>query len=167
MTRERVMSMLKGYRFEVGRCGHITAEIAELERQYKQLEYDLTTAMVAPRAQQITDMPHGTEVGNPTERYAMRLVEGLKDADLDALRVKLAALESEYNERNVTIMYVESWLSGLPERERWVIEAQVIDGVFWKDVCCRYRQRYGEDCSKDTLKRCRDRALERVYEMAK
>lgn len=167
MTRERVLNMLKTFRFEVGRCGHITAEIAEIERQYKQLEHDLTSAMVAPRAQQITDMPHGTSVGNPTERYAMRLVDGLKDADLDAMRVKLAALESEYNERNLTVMYVQSWLNGLSERERWVIEMQVVDGLFWKEVCFQYRQRYEEDCSKDTLKRCRDRALEKIYEMAK
>lgn len=166
MTNKRVMEMLKAYRFEVGRCGHLQAEIAELQRQYSRLEHDLTDAMVSPGAQQISDMPRGTTVSNPTERYAMRLVEGLNDEDLKALNLKIAALEAEYNQRNLTVMYVESWLNGLAERERWVVEAQVIDGVFWKDVCSRYRQRFEEDCSKDTLKRYRDRALEKIYEMA-
>lgn len=167
MTTDRVMAMLKAYRFEVGRCGHLQAEIAELKRRYAQLEKDLIDAMVSPGAQQISDMPRGTTVGNPTERYAMRLAEGLKDADLQAMDIRIAALEAEFEQRNLTVMYVESWLNGLAERERWVVEAQVIDGVFWKDVCSRYRQRFEEDCSKDTLKRYRDRALGKIYEMAK
>lgn len=167
MTRERVNEMLKTYRFEVGRCGHIQAEIAELERRYKQTEYDLTTAMVSPGAQVLSDMPRGTSVGNPTERYAMRLVEGLNDQELKDIEIKIAALKAEHEQRSTTVMYVQSWLSGLAERERWVVEAQVIDGVFWRDVASRYRQHFEEDCSKDTLKRYRDRALEKIYEMAK
>ena len=167
MTKERVMEMLKTYRFELGRCGHLQAEIAALNLKYKQTEHDLTIAMVSPGAQVLSDMPRGTSVGNPTERYAMRLVEGLHDADLKEIEEKIAALEAEHQERSTTVMYVQSWLSGLAERERWVVEAQVIDGVFWRDVCSRYRQHFEEDCSKDTLKRYRDRALDKIYEMAK
>ena len=167
MTVERVNQLLKSYRFELGRCGHIKAEIAELERRYKQTEHDLTIAMVSPGAQVISDMPRGTSVGKPTEQYAMRLLEGLKDKDLKDIEIKIEALKSELEERSTAVAYVQSWLAGLPERERWVIEAQVIDGVFWKDVCSRYRQHFEEDCSKDTLKRCRDRALEKIYDMAK
>ena len=97
----------------------------------------------------------------------MRLLEGLHDQELQEIDVKIAALEDEYNTRHLTVMYVQSWLAGLTERERWVVEAQVIDGVFWKDVCSRYRQHFEEDCSKDTLKRYRDRALDKIYAMAK
>ena len=167
MTQDAVMGMLKAYRFELGRCGHLTAAIAQLEREYKQTEHDIVDAMVSPGAQQITDMPRGTDVGNPTERYGLRLAVGLDNEELKAIKLRLAALREEYDRRQLTVMYVQSWLSGLTERERWVVEAQVIDGVFWKDVCSRYRQRFEEDCSKDTLKRCRDRALEKIYEMAK
>lgn len=167
MTTERVIEMLKSYRFEVGRCGHIQAEIKVLQRQYSELENDITVAMVSPGAQKISDMPRGTTVGNPTERNAMRLLEGLRDPELKEIELKISALESEYNHRHATVEYVMSWLSGLTERERWVVEAQVIDGVFWKDVCSRYRQHFEEDCSKDTLKRYRDRALFKIFEMAK
>ena len=97
----------------------------------------------------------------------MRLVEGLNDQELKDIEIKIAALKAEHEQRSTTVMYVQSWLSGLAERERWVVEAQVIDGVFWRDVASRYRQHFEEDCSKDTLKRYRDRALEKIYEMAK
>lgn len=167
MTTERVMEMLKAYRFELGRCGHLQTEINAMQRQYNQIEHDLTVAMCSPGAQQLSDMPRGTAVGNPTERHAMRLLEGLHDQELQEVEVKIAALEDEYNTRQLTVMYVQSWLAGLTERERWVVEAQVIDGVFWKDVCSRYRQHFEEDCSKDTLKRYRDKALFKIFEMAK
>ena len=166
MVFDRVMEMLKAYRFEVGRCGHIQAEIGVLRRLKRQMELDLTTAMVAPKPQEITDMPHGTQVGNPTERYALRLVEGLQDKDLQEIEAKIAKLQAEYDDRHSTVEYVSSWLSGLPERERWVVETQVIDGVFWRDVLIRYRQQFGIDASKDTLQRVKAKAMESIYEMA-
>ena len=167
MTAERVNAMLKAYRFEVGRCGHLMAEITAKQRQLEAEYNDTVETLAAPKPQQITDMPRGTAIGNPTERFGLMLADGFKTAMAQELEQQIAALQSEYDERIDTVMHVDSWLKGLPERERWMVETQVIDGVFWKDVASRYRERYHDDASKDTLKRIRDRAMDLIYQMAR
>lgn len=166
MTPERVDEMLKSYRYEVGRCGHLQAEIAMIKRDIEREQAALAHDLVGPGAQVITDMPRGTSVGNPTEKYGAMLADGWVSDELRLKQAKLAALESEYEERHKTVAYVESWLCGLPERERWIIEMQVMDAVIWREIIAKYPATFGEYRSKDTLKRLRDRALEMVYDMA-
>lgn len=166
MTHEHVNEMLKAYRFEVGRCGHLTAEMAVKQRQLEAERASMVDLLASPKAQQITDMPRGTTVGNPTERAGLKLAAGYVTPEYDALQAELAALQSEYDERYDVVMHVTSWLGGLDERGRWVIEAQVIDSLTWREIISRYRQRFGEDASKDTLKRIRDRSMDKIYQMA-
>lgn len=166
MTHERVNEMLKGYRYDVGRCGHLEAEIRRIQRQIEAEKNNTVETLAAPKPQQITDMPHGTQVGNPTEKFGLMLADGFKSADMEKLEIELARAQAEYDERRQTVDHVSSWLNGLPERERWMVETQVIDGVFWKDVANRYRQRFHEDISKDTLKRIRDKAMDMIYRIA-
>ena len=75
-------------------------------------------------------------------------------------------LQEEYAERKKTVDYVGAWLEGLPERERWMVETQIMDGVVWREVVLQYQEKYGEYRSKDTLKRIRDKALDLIYDMA-
>ena len=166
MTHERVNELLKGYRFDVGRCGHLIAEISFRERQIEVEKNDAVETLAAPKPQQITDMPHGTGITNPTEKFGLMLAEGYTTQRMDELTREIAELQAELDERTQNVQYVSSWLSGLPERERWMVETQVIDGVFWKDVASRYRKKFEEDVSKDTLKRIRDKAMDTIYRMA-
>lgn len=166
MTRERVDEMLKTYRFEVGRCGHLQAEIKLLNMEIERDKANMAADLVGPGAQEITDMPRGTTVGNPTERYGLMLASGWMPDEIRQKEARVAELSAEFEERSKTVMYVDAWLMGLPERERWMIEKQVIDGAFWKEVGSQYMERFGENVSKDTLKRIRDKALERIYKMA-
>ena len=76
MTPERVDEMLKSYRYEVGRCKHLEAEIQALRKDIARAEMSLASDLASPGAQVITDMPRGTTVGNPTEKYGMMLAEG-------------------------------------------------------------------------------------------
>lgn len=167
MTRERVDEMLKSYRFEVGRCGHLMTQIGLLKRDIEKARATLVSDLVGPGAQVITDLPRGTTVGNPTEKYGAMLADGWQTDELKALEAELAAAQAEYDERHQTVMYVDSWLAGLPERERWMVEMHVIDTVIWREILGAYQQRFGEFRSKDTLKRVRDRGLDMIYDMAK
>ena len=166
MTRERVDEILKGYRFDVGRCGHLAQEIQMLEQRAANMHADEVSALVSPKPQQITDMPRGTAIGNPTEKFGLMLASGYTSDEVKALEADIAARKAEYRERRDRVVFVQSWLSGLTERERWMVETQVIDAVFWKDVGVQYAARFGENVSKDTLKRLRDRAMDKVYVMA-
>lgn len=167
MTIDRVEEMLKSYRYAVGRCGHIAQEIKTLRAQYATEKHDVLVAIASPKPQQITDMPHGTTVGNPTEKHGLMLASGYASEEMKELEAAIAKLEDEYYANRAITEYVESWLKGLNERERWIVETQVIDGVFWRDVGVQYAARFGESVSKDTLKRIRDKAMEKIYSIAK
>ena len=166
MNSERIDEMLKTYRFEVGRCGHLESEMAQLKRDIERETAGLAEDLAGPGAQVITDMPRGTTVGNPTERLGMMLATGWKSDYVRELEAKLGELEAEYTERHKTVEYVEGWLAGLPERERWMVEQQIIDGVICREIVAKYTEKFGEYRSKDTLKRIRDRALDMIYDMA-
>lgn len=166
MTHSRVDSILHGYRFDVGRCGHLALEIKELEQKYTVEKTDMLHALASPKPQQLTDMPRGTAIGKSTEKIGLMLASGYATEEMQDIHIKISAKTDEYNERKARVLYVQGWLTGLTERERWMVETQVIDGVFWKDVGVQYASKFGEAVSKDTLKRLRDRAMDKVYAMA-
>lgn len=166
MTREKVDEMLKAYRFEVGRCGHLKTEIEQLERAIAQAMATLDADAAAVRPQQLSDMPHGTMVGSPTERLGIMLASGWIPDDIREMQEELKAYRQEYERRYFTVLFVSAWLGGLNERERWILEHQVIDGEFWKEVIAKFRAAFHEDTSKDSLKRLKQRALDKVYQMA-
>ena len=166
MTPERVDEMLKSYRHDMGRCGHLLTEIDMLKQEIAKQKSTIVSDLVGPGAQVITDMPRGTMMGNPTEKYGLMLAEGWEPDVIREMREKIAQMQAEYNERQKTVIYVSNWLKCLPERERWIIEMYVIDNVIWAEILVKYQQEFGEYRSKDTLKRLRDRALEMVYDMA-
>lgn len=166
MTHETVDAMLKEYKFAVGRCGHLEAEIQQLERQIAAAQHDRAADLAAVKPQQITDMPHGTQVGNPTEKFGLMLASGWESEYIKDLQEQYSELIAKHADFKIKVAFVDSWLSGLNDRERWIVEQQVIEARFWKDVQMEYRRQFEEICSKDTLKRLRSRAMEKIYKMA-
>lgn len=166
MTHETVDAMLKEYKYALGRCGHLEAEIRQLDRQIEAAKQDRAADLAAVKPQQITDMPHGTQVGNPTEKFGLMLASGWESDYIKDLQDKRAELADKLSECKLTVDFVTSWLSGLNDRERWIIEQQIIEARFWKEVQTDYRRQFEEICSKDTLKRLRARAMEKIYKMA-
>lgn len=166
MTQEQVTEILKGYKYAVGRCGHLSTELDLLARQIKAAKDGKAADLAAVRPQQITDMPHGTQVGNPTEKFGLMLASGWEPEHIKEMQARYAQLTAELHNCELLVNFVESWLEGLTERERWIVEQQVIEGRFWKDVQTDYRRQFEELCSKDTLKRLRARAMEKIYKMA-
>lgn len=165
MTAERVDELLRGYRVNAARVEHLTREIAMLERDIARAERGLAEDLAAVRPQQITDMPHGTAISNPTEKLALMLVGGWEPEDLKHMRARLAAMVNARERAQAEAAFVDVWLKALPERERFVVTAQTIDRLPWDDVREAYQGRFGE-ASKDTLKRLRARGMEIIYEIA-
>lgn len=166
MTKDAVDRMLSDARMNRGRLLHLQAEIArlndEIDRAVKNLAYDAAVA----HNYELSDMPRGTSVSQPTERIGLQLASGWEPDDVKAMRAELDAAMEEAEWRELDDHFVHAWLEGLPDRERWLIQNQVIDGVFWRDVLIRYRREFGTDVSKDTLQRVKARAMERIYKMA-
>lgn len=167
MTHDKVNEMLKAYRFEVGRCGHLETEIEQLQKVISSSMSSLAEDVSAVRTQQITDMPHGTAVGNPTERIAIMLASGWVPDYITEMQTELGELKREYESRYYTVLFVSAWLKGLTERERWIVERQVINGEYWRDIIREYKVEFSEAAaSKDSLKRLKQKAMDKIYAMA-
>lgn len=165
-TKARVDEALKGYVADRARAAHLALEIAELEGRLSMAEAALAGDEAGPRAQVISDMPHGTGVGNPVEELAIKLASGWLPADIKQMRGELAALKEEHARVAARVGYVETWLSALTERESWVVLHQYSEGETWRNVIEDYRREYGEYISKETLKRMRGTAFRKVYRIA-
>lgn len=165
MLPEQVDEMLKSYRECVGRCGHLKSEIDETEKLIAELSAT-ALADASVRAQQYTGMPHGSGVSNPTEQVACMFADGYMPEEIKRLQKELADMKREFRERYPTVHFVEAWMQGLTEKERWIIEQQVIDGVTWRDIMTRCRLKFGIEYTKDGLKRIKARALEKIYKIA-
>lgn len=167
MTEEVINEYLTQYKTMVGRCGHLRVAIPLLENELNRISHQ-AAADLATRggSQNLDGMPHGTTVGNPTEKLGLLLASGYREDEMDKLQVQIWELERELSTKSAAIKMVDAWMSGLPSRQRWMIERQCFDALTYAQIIPLYKIQFGDECSKDTLKRIRDRALKRIYEMA-
>lgn len=166
MDQNQVNELLRNHKLAVGRCGHLAAELASLEREIERETRTMVEDVASVGAQNLTGMPKGNAVGNPTERIGIKLADGWKSERLLDLEEKWLKVKAEYEKIQTAVSYVNAWLNGLTDRERWIVEKQVIDAEYWKVILIRYREEFEEFTSKDTLKRLKARAMEKIYEMA-
>ena len=166
MTKTEVLEMLEGYRCAVGRCGHLEVEIKETIKYIQDAMNNRAEDAAAPHAQQISGMPRGSGVGNPTEQIGIMLASKYVPDYIRNMEDHPKELQAEHDEQARTVSYVEKWLAGLTEKEHWIVSHKIIDGDPWA-VCLRdYEKQHGEAISKDTLRRMRRRALNAIYRSA-
>ena len=167
MELDRILLILRDYKVALGRCNHLKTEMAIVERQIEVERRDMAETLASPKPMQLTDMPRGTQIGKPTEKFGTMLADGYKTDELSRLESRLGELQAEYDDRISTVEYVNSWMYGLTDREKTVIKANIIDDLSWKDTIVVYKQRFSDEVSKDTLKRIKDKAMDKIREMAK
>ena len=167
MTHEQVDQMLSRYRESKGRVGHLEMYIqmtrAEVEIWKRHLLHD--AALATP--DRVEGMPHGTDVGNPVENIVVAYVDGHMPDELRTLIRLLDASERELKELQTIIRFVDGWMSGLSDRESWIINHKVIDTDYsWREIMMMYRVKFGEEHSRDALKRIKDKAMDKIYRYA-
>lgn len=166
MQPEEVDVLLAGYLEDKGRYLHLTKTVLGLTHRFERIRDYAINVMASPGGQNLSGMPHASGVGKPTERIAVDFadeeypdyVRPYKEA-LDRAVVQQAAMKNR-------IEYVEAWLCGLTTREAWIIRHNVIDNLPWRETVRLYQQEFGVYYSKDSLKRIKEHALEKIYRMA-
>lgn len=166
MTQERVRGMLSGYMRNKARKGHLEAEIKKMDREYQRTRSELVDTLAGPRAQVITDMPHGTGISDPTAQLAVKLAGGWENDELKEMRREIQRKQGCLEDIRTELEYVDAWVEGLPARERFVIEHQMLRQEYWREVEDGYRERFGYEVSRDTLKRTKMQALTLIYQIA-
>lgn len=165
MQKESVDAMLSNYREHLARCEYLECEIPELERLVLSLRETMIEDTVAC-TQVISGMPHGTSISDPTGRLAVMFADGGVTESVRLLECEIAEKKRELAQKRVTVIFVGAWLKVLNEKERFVVEKQVIDKLFWRDVVRSYDRAFGDVYSKHGLKSIRDGALQKIYRIA-
>lgn len=166
MLPQHVDEMLKEYRKCLGRYSYLDVLIEELRDMEQFIEMDDRAEIIAGKGKAMDGMPHGSAVGNPTERAGIALASGYVSANLVDLREEIAKLEAERNQNYKVVLFVDAWLKGLNRKERWIVERIYFDGMTYREINGQYREIYGESCSKDSLRRLKSTALDKIYQMA-
>ncbi len=167
MLPQHVDDMLRDYRACLGRYSYLDVLIEELRDTEQFIELDDRAEIIDGKGKAMDGMPHGSTVGNPTERAGIALASGYVSANLAELRDEIAKLEAERNRNYKVVLFVDAWLKGLNRKERWIIERIYFDGMTYREINGKYREIYGEPCSKDSLRRLKNTALDKIYQMAK
>lgn len=166
MKPEAVDAMLQHYREYVGRCAYLENSIAQSRRNIAWLKKVLCTEECISLGRPLTGMPPGGRQSDPTANTALKLADCYKPDQIREEEAEIQKAEAEIRDKAPTVAFVYSWLHGLPEREAWIVEAKCIDNIPWAQTIIQYGQKFGKPVSKDTLKRLKTKAMEKVYSMA-
>lgn len=122
---------------ELSQLYYLNREIESDQKELEELE-----AKIGPRVQQLTGMPHGSNIGNPEERMAIEI------ADLKAI---IAAKQIQcIHERN----RLERFISGVEEsRLRMAFRFRFINGLSWRQVAAHLGDVRCEDSIKKQVYR--------------
>lgn len=166
MLPSKVDEMLKNYRTAKGRTAHLDIELNRLERELRRTVAADREEIADISGHQYDVMPHGNAVGQPTEQKALKLYNLPESQEVAAIRQRIHEITMEQEEHFFSVHFVEAWLGGLTEKERWIIEKQTIDSVSWKEVAYHYSNVFGHSAKIDTLRRIKRLAMDKIYKMA-
>lgn len=99
MLPERAEEMLKDYKACYGRCGYLREALEALRMDEKAMMAEHRDDLITGTAKPPDGMPHGTTVGNPTERIAFMLLCGHITQDISDIRKEIREMEEEYAEK--------------------------------------------------------------------
>lgn len=167
MLPERAEMMLRDYKNNVGRCGFLKKAIEEAEADIRQWKNRLAEDLIGSGGANLDGMPHGTTVGNPTERMALMLATGYEPEDLKDAEKRLEELRRELRKVEMEVVFVEAWLQGLPTKERWLIEQIYFESCTYNEAAAAYEDTFGRPISRDGVRRMKKAIVKEIAEMAR
>ena len=166
MRKETVDEMLRNYREYSARCLYLEHCIKDTEGKLNRNKASMIPDAISITAK-YTEMPSAKgRVSDPTATVATRFADGYQSEAVQELEVELAKMRDELRDKTPTTVFVEIWLNALNDKERFVIEKKMIDGLFWREIASEFVERFGARYSSISLKRIRLGALEKVYKIA-
>lgn len=115
----------------------------------------------------LSGMPGGQEgMSDPTGLLAQRLAGGYKSEHIKQAEDELKLMEDEFSQKMITVSFVNAWMRGLNNKERFVMEQKTIGGLSWRQLVFAFNREFGDLYSQEGLKSLRRSAMEKVYRMA-
>lgn len=157
MTRFELIERLQNYRDTVTKADMLRFRLRKMEDSYSVLTDDgIAGAQLASKP--ITDMPiyHGMP-GSTVERVAA-LRERATESQMAEIQRCFAELELLVKEKEMLDILIKS----LNERERFIIQTHLINGLNWRDTAHRYAISFVDELTENALKYVQTQALDKM-----
>lgn len=165
MTELAVDEMLTQYTENKARCAHIDCEIAWREAMLEQLSATIIEDSVRI-SQNLDGMPHSGKISDPTAMVAVNVADGMETEDMRAMRKEITELKAERKRKSISVYFVDAWLMALNPKEKLIIETQVINHMYWRDVLSKYADAFNDVFTKEGLRLIKKNAMRKIYKIA-
>jgi hypothetical protein len=153
--------LLREYRELRARYAYLRTQENTLEHLLKMCEGSMISDMVS-LSQEITGMPHGTGISDPTRRVAMDIMSGNVTPFVEQIREELRSIRAEIIKIGPKVRLAELLLGAVTEREREIVEIRIIGDASWNDALAEMNERHNNSYSKRSLQRLYSRAIEKM-----
>jgi hypothetical protein len=166
VTKDSIDQMFKNYNEYRGRCAHLEVKITETEKIIERLKETLIDDNVRITTH-IDGMPPAQKgTSDPTGKLGAKVAAGYESDHIRQAEYDLAAFRQEFEQKAITVKFVNAWLQALDLKERFIIEQKVIGGLSWRQLVFAFNREFGESYSQDGLKRIGQKAREKIYNIA-
>jgi len=165
MKVEIVNEALSAYLERMARCEFLDGEIKLLREMLEKAEREMVDDEVS-LSQELTGMPHGTSIGDPTGRLGLKLACGFESWSVKQIKEELIKLNEEYNTLKYWVAFVGAWLKCLTDKERMLIEMKYIQKLSWDEIINAYQKAYGQRYGKSGMKILVQKSIEKIYKIA-
>lgn len=165
MKKESVDTMMANYREYCARCEYLENDIKVTERFIETMKEGLVEDLISITAC-MTGMPHGSGISDPTGRVGDMIASGRATYLVEDVINEVAGMKEELAEKMVTVVFVNSWIRALDNKERFVIEQKMLGGLSWRQLTFTFKRQFGDTYSQQGLRRIRDAAMQKIYRIA-
>ena len=147
---------LREYKSNLSKLKLIECSMKQLESEIQVLEPSYISAYA------FSDAPTGKtyKISSPVEN--MVLESENKRETVDKLKDRLWDMAKERLYLQCKVEEVEAYLTALGAEERHIIEQTYFEKLTWRMVADRYRKEFGNYISKDTLRKKKKAAIEKM-----
>ena len=154
------MNRLISYRVDSARCEYLRKDIPRLQGLLQSLRDNIVDDEVHI-TQSLSGMPFGGAISDPTGKLGARLADGYEPIELSEIELEIGTKIEELRHKEVCVWCIETGLSSLTPKERYLVECKYIQNDFWRNIIENFNSKFGEVyVSKEPLKRMIERALE-------
>ena len=165
MKAEQINEALSSYLERVARCEYLENEIKLLHEILEHEEKIMVNDSVS-LSQELTGMPHGTSISDPTGKLGLKLACGFESWSVKQIKEEIKKLTDEYNNQKYWVAFVVAWLKCLTEKEKMLIELKYIQKLSWDEIISRYQRAYGQKYGKSGIKVLVQKSIEKIYGIA-
>ena len=151
MKTSDVDKLLNDYRTNQARFNHLYLDAMNMAIRIN-AETRRAIASDAMHAQQYKEMPPCGRVSKPVEDLALRYMDGYIPDVLKGWMAESEAMQTELRELETSIVYVDTWLGALTEKERIVITEHMLDGHSLRELEITSAKKFGYHMSADGIR---------------